>query len=97
MSTKTELTNALCDELECLWADLEQAIQYALNGWWSLQCDHIQDRIRNLTQLVGPTAWQNVSISLLERGTYQRIHDELGIRVEPDMAVVAEIRERLGR
>ena len=96
MST-TGLTQAVCDELEYLWNDLDDAMRYALNGTWSIQCDGLADRIKTLTQLVGPTPWDKVQMSLLENGVYQRIHDELDIRVEPDMDAVREIRERMSR
>lgn len=94
---KTHLIMAVCDELKYLWSDLDNAIRYAINGKWSIQCDGLEDRIKTLTQLVGPTPWESVPITMLENGVYQRIHDELGIRVEPDMAKVADVRERLSR
>lgn len=95
--SETGLTEAVCNELEYLWNDLDQAMRYAINGQWSIQCDGLADRIKTLTQLVGPTPWEKVPLPMLERGVYQRLHDDLGIRVTPDMAKVAEIRQRLGR
>lgn len=91
------MTEAVCDELEYLWGDLDNAMRYALNGRWSIQCDGLVDRIKTLTQLVGPTSWDKIPLSMLENGVYQRLHDDLGIRVTPDMAKVAEIRKRLSR
>lgn len=91
-----DLTQAVTDELEYLWNDLDNAMRYAINGTWSIQCDELADRIKTLTQLVGPTHWESVQIRLLENGVYQRIHDELGVEIEPpDMQAVREIRERI--
>ena len=86
------LEDAVRDELVSLWADLDTAIRHAVDGQWSMQCDWVTDRIKQLTQLVGPTPWEQVQISLLEGGIYQRIHAELGVCGEVDMARVAEIR-----
>lgn len=92
-----ELTQAMRDELECLWGDLDDGIRYAANGQWSIRCDGVADRIKTLTQLVGPTPWERVPLTLLENGVYVRLHDDLGIRVRPDMRQVADVRERLNR
>jgi hypothetical protein len=89
------LTQAVCDELEYLWGDLDDAINYALNGRWSIRCDGLEDRIKTLTQLVGPTPWEKIPLLLLENGVYQRIHDDLGIRVVVDTDRVAEVRSRM--
>jgi hypothetical protein len=93
----SDLEQALRDELGYLWGDLGDAIHTAINGRWSIRCDNLEDRIRALTQLVGPTPWEQVGMTLLENGTYQRIHDDLGIRVAPDMQQVAELRARMAR
>ncbi|MEU8623294.1 hypothetical protein [Streptomyces sp. NPDC048669] len=81
------------EELGYLWGDLNTARQNAIRGQWSIQCDGIEDRIKALTALVGPTPWDEIQISLLESGIYQRIHAELGIEVAPDMERVTQVRE----
>jgi hypothetical protein len=83
------------EELQWLWADLAVAVRSALNGTWSVHCEAIEDRIKALTPLVGPTPWEQIQIPLLETGTYQRIHEELGIEVQVDMEGVAQHRARL--
>lgn len=82
-------------ELQCLWSDLEQAIRTAANGTWSKRCDDIEQRIKRMTPLVGPTPWQQVNIKLLEFGVYQRIHEDIGFTVAVDMEKVAEARAML--
>ncbi|HTE56989.1 MAG TPA: hypothetical protein VK698_39320 [Kofleriaceae bacterium] len=86
------------EELACLWGDLEIARRSAINGTWSVSCDDITQRIKDLTAAVGPTPWDEIQIPLLELGIYQRIHAELDIdapEVQPDMDRVAKVRARL--
>jgi hypothetical protein len=83
------------EELACLWGDLEIARQYAINGTWSVNCDNITQRIKDLTAVIGPTPWDEIQIPLLELGIYQRTHAELDIdapEVQPDMDRVAKVR-----
>jgi hypothetical protein len=80
------------EELSLLWGDLHRARQSAINGRWSIQCDHLVERIKALTPLVGPTPWDEIQIPLLEHGIYQRVHEELGVTVNVDMDRVAETR-----
>jgi hypothetical protein len=88
----SELEDAAREELADLWADLDREIRYAYTGDWSIGCENIKERIHRLTRLVGPTPWEQVQISLLERGVYQRINAEVGYEVEVDMQRVAEVR-----
>lgn len=86
------------EELACLWGDLNEARRSAINGEWSIKCDNLTERIKDLTKILGPTPWDEIQIPLLEAGVYQRIHAELGIdvpEVRPDMEEVADIRARL--
>ncbi len=88
------------EELVCLWHDLYAARNEAINGTWSVRCDSLVDRIKELTKLIGPTRWEQIQIQLLEEGIYQRVHSELGIdvpEVHPDMGVVAAMRADLER
>lgn len=80
-------------ELELLWNDLHDARRSAAK--WSIRCDGLAARIRMFTRLVGPTPWEKIQIPLLEDGTYQRIHAEMGVTVEVDMARVAETRRSI--
>ena len=95
--TKKDLEEALHDELLSLWTDLTQARGTAINTDWSIRCGDIAHRIKQLTKLVGPTDWEYVSIDLLEAGIYQRLHAEIDVTVEVDMARVAEVRANIER
>lgn len=90
--TIEQIQLAIKEELLNLWSDLSDAIGAAINGVWSMRCSNVEERIKALTPLVGPTPWDSVSISLLEFGVYQRIHEEMGIKVNPDMDRVAQVR-----
>jgi hypothetical protein len=91
-----DLTAACREELAYLWTDLEEARCFALApGTWSIQCDYLEARIKRLTKLVGPTPWEEIQISLLELGIYQRIHADLGVAAPVDMERVAQTRARL--
>ncbi|MFJ6119796.1 hypothetical protein [Streptomyces sp. NPDC092129] len=82
-----------------MWGDLNEARQSAINGQWSIRCDNLEARIKSLTQVVGPTPWDEIQIPLLELGIYQR-HAELCIdvpEVQPDMERVAKLRADLER
>ncbi|MEU9120000.1 hypothetical protein AB0C96_09085 [Streptomyces sp. NPDC048506] len=95
MSELETLRAAIRDELDGLWNDLDTARRGALNGQWSMQCDFLVDRIKNLTALVGPTPWHSIELPLLEDGIYQRVHTELGMDAPVDMEHVARTRERI--
>jgi hypothetical protein len=88
-------------ELLCLWSDLNDARHSAIRDSWSMTCDDLVDRIKLFTQQVGPTPWEEIDIGLLEDGIYQRVHAEMGVTVDVDMASVAETRAnieaRMGR
>lgn len=90
--TIDQIQHAIKEELVCLWSDLSEHMESAIKGRWSIACDNTEHRIKRLTPLVGPTSWDEVSISLLEFGVYQRIHEEMGITVNPDMDRVAQVR-----
>ncbi len=91
----TTLEEAAKGELACLWGDLDEAVRRAINRDWSIQCENLAARIKTLTRFVGPTPWEEIQISLLESGRYQRLHAEMGVAVEVDMARVAETRRRI--
>ncbi len=89
MNELETLRAAVRVELELLWGDLDTAKGQAINGEWSMRCDSLVERIKDLTRLVGPTPWDCVGLSLLENGTYQRVHAELGVEATVDMGAVA--------
>jgi hypothetical protein len=88
---------ALREELACLWNDLDDARLGAINGRWSMRCDELADRIKDLTELVGPTPWGEVPITLLELGHYQRIHQEIGMDGLVDAEQLAEVQRLIER
>lgn len=92
MSELETLREAVREELDALWSDLNIARRDAINGIWSIRCDGLVERIKALTPLVGATPWEQIQIPLLEEGVYQRIHAELGISVDVDMERVTEVR-----
>ena len=79
-------------ELLCLWSDLNDARRSAIRDSWSMNCDDLVDRIKMFTGHVGPTPWEEIDIDLLEDGVYPRVHAEMGVAVDVDMASVAETR-----
>lgn len=89
------LRTAVREELAALWSDLHVAQRSAMNGQWSIQCGHLEHRIKQLTPLVEPTPWEEIQIPLLENSVYQRIHAELGIEVSVDMERVAGVRQSI--
>jgi hypothetical protein len=64
--------------LRCGWADLQEARQTAINGRWSIRCDHLVTQIVGLTRLVGPASWEILSVDLILDGVYERVHEAMG-------------------
>lgn len=71
--------SALTWLLVCAWNDLQDARGRALNGKWSITCDHQVGRIVGLTRLVGPANWEVVPVDLILDGVYERIHEAMGM------------------
>jgi hypothetical protein len=88
---------ALREELACLWSDLATDRRMAFNGVWSVACESTASRIATITALVGPTPWEQIQPTLLEDGTYLRLHAEMGITAEVDEAAVAEFLDEWRR
>lgn len=95
MSELEALRHALAKELSYLWTDLQTARRNALSGKWSMSCEWVEDRIKTITPLVGPTRWEELPIELIEDGVYQRIHQELGIEAPFDEERVRKHRAYL--
>lgn len=89
------LRAALRKELDYLWADLGGAMSQATNGSWSIECRCLEERIKEITMLVGPTPWDEIQLPLLESGVYQRIHADLGVEAPVDMDRVAKAQASL--
>jgi hypothetical protein len=101
--TAEELTNAedypddlgaaARTELVNLWHDLGQARRSAINGVWSVHCDHLAYRIVMLSRIVGACPWGDIDVDVLLDGLYARIHDEAGIPYpEIDWVRVREVK-----
>lgn len=95
MSELETLRDALSEELSCLWTDLQTARRSAYKGNWSMHCDWIEERIKAITPLVGPTPWEQLDIILIEDGVYQRIHEEIGVPAPYDEEGVRQHRAYL--
>lgn len=88
-----KILEACREEVANLWHDLRRAIENGINTNWSIQCEHVADRIEMLTRLVGPTSWEEIPIPLIEDGVYQRLHAEWGIEYPAiDMDRIAQVR-----
>jgi hypothetical protein len=55
------------------WGDLLLAVDRAINGVWSIECDGIAARIRRAARLVGPTPWREVNWDLYTSGLYRAV------------------------
>lgn len=92
MIDKRKLEAVARAELVDLWGDLERACQRAANGHWSIECEGLVERIKALTEAVGPTHWGLIPLTLLEADLYQQIHATLGVDAPVDMEQVARCR-----
>ncbi|WP_405667926.1 hypothetical protein OG379_38110 [Streptomyces sp. NBC_01166] len=75
------------------WGDLHEARSNTIRNQWSIWCDHIKERVKALTPLVGPTPWDEVQLPLLGDGIHQQIPVDLGIGV--DLERVSPVRGSL--
>jgi hypothetical protein len=57
------------------WGDLLLAVDRAINGVWSIECDGIAARIRRAARLVGPTPWREVDWGVYASGLYRAVLD----------------------
>lgn len=93
-----KLSEAIREELAYLWDDLDKQRRAAIRpGTWTIGCESIEYRIKQLTSIVGVTPWEQIQIPLLELGIYQRIHADLGIDAPVDMDKVADTRRYIDR
>jgi hypothetical protein len=78
-----DLATAVHDELVHLWHDVLEARRAALNGCWSIQCENVIYRITALSRLVGAIGWDEVDVTLVRSGLYERVHRDAGIAHPP--------------
>jgi hypothetical protein len=86
--------------LKLAWDDLQRSRREAINGRWSMACDHHVDRIIGLTRLVGPVPWEEIQVDLLLDGIYERIHEAIGHPTplsDDDRRRAREVLERRAR
>jgi len=86
--------------LGCAWHDLQDARRRAINGHWSIECNHQVSRIVGLTRLVGPQPWGAVPVDLIIDGVYERIHEAIGTPTplsDDDRRRAREVMERRSR
>lgn len=79
----TTLEEAARAEQACLWHDLDIAIRTAVGTDWLQQCEQLAWRIVNLAALVGATRQDQLPVSLLRAGIYERVLGEAGVDYEP--------------
>ncbi|MEU8334824.1 hypothetical protein [Micromonospora tulbaghiae] len=63
------------EEQADLWHDLNEAINRAVNGAWSMQAANIARRIIAAARLVGPTPHGEIPWPLVAGGVYHAIYD----------------------
>lgn len=71
-------------ELECLWNDLRQAHAARDFQVWTVSCEALGERIKNLTAIIGPIPWRKVAISGIADGWFTRTNELLEI-ADPDL------------
>jgi hypothetical protein len=91
-----DLPAAVHDELVHLWHDLLEARRAALNGCWSMQCENVVYRITALSRLVGAIGWDEVDVTLVRSGLYERVHRDARIEHPPiDWDQLTECERRI--
>ena len=71
-------------ELECLWNDLRQAHRARDYLVWTVGCEHIAERIKTLTAIIGPIPWTRAEISGVADGWFAKMCEKLEI-ADPDL------------
>lgn len=63
-----------------LWDQLIDARRSSRSGVWSIACDGIVHRVAWLTKLTQkPTGWGDVPVELVLDGTFEAIHEAIGM------------------
>jgi hypothetical protein len=87
------LVAAVRAELVNLWSDLEDAVRMAANGSWSGGCERLKDRIKALSDLVGPASWRDISIPFLLSETYRQVCEDIGHLCAATPDELAKVRD----
>lgn len=86
---------ALRDELEHLWDDLAEdyRMSRANPPEQSMGCLGRIERIQEITKLVGPCPPENIPMSFLLTGVYERVHSEIGVAAPVSEETLRKARE----
>jgi hypothetical protein len=95
MTETDHLKRVAREELGYLRGGLQDARRSAIGDRPAIQCDHLKERSKALTPLVGPTPRKEIPIPLLEDGVHRRIHAALGIEVTVGMERVSHVQAGL--
>ena len=71
-------------EFECLWYELRDAHAKRDFQVWTVGCEHIGERIKNLTAIIGPISWRRIPIPGIADGWFTKANEILGIE-NPDL------------
>lgn len=83
VQTTDALAEWVRDEQAALWRELDHAIRWAANGYWSMQSAYVARRIIEAARLVGPTPPDEVLWSLTGGGVYDALLRVGEIEQEP--------------
>lgn len=74
------LIAAVHEELASLWHDLYEARRRAWpEDGWSIEAERKAERIVDLSRLVGATPWEQIQVTTLLDGAYERVYRNAGI------------------
>ena len=90
---RDDLVAALRTELVNLWADLEYASRESRAAAWSIGQENLLERIKVISDLVGPASWRNASVPFLLSETYRAACERIGYPVQASDAELAMERE----
>jgi len=75
---ESALIDAARRELVLLWADLEDSVRMLGGYTWCGRHESLRDRIKALSDAVGPARWQDIAIPFLLSDTYTQVCGEIG-------------------
>jgi len=73
------LADWIREEQADLWSDLDNAIQTAVNGAWSMHASNVARRIVSAARLVGPTPHGEIPWPLVAGGVYEAVYTAGGV------------------
>lgn len=65
----------------------------AANGSWSGGCERLKERIKALSDLVGPASWQDIGIPFLLSETYRSVCEDIGHPCAASAEELAAVRD----